>query len=64
MHDSQCERRFKARLCEVSLPLAAFTLNLSLLRASSVSKSHFTSSYKAYRDTYEQVYKDHVTIHK
>lgn len=31
-------------------PLAAFTLNLSLLKASSVLKSHFTSSYKAYRD--------------
>lgn len=34
----------------VQLPLAAFTLNLSLRRASSVSKSHFTSSYKACRD--------------
>lgn len=31
-------------------PLAALTLNLSLLKASSVLKSHFTSSYKAYRD--------------
>lgn len=34
----------------VQVPLAAFTLNLSLRRASSVSKSHFTSSYKACRD--------------
>lgn len=34
----------------VLLPRAALTLNLSLRRASSVSKSHFTSSYKACRD--------------
>ena len=35
----------------VHLPLAAFTLNRSLLKASSVSKSHFTSSYNACRGT-------------
>ena len=48
--DSRGNTVASAQIC---LPLAAFTLNLNLLKASSVSKSHFTSSYNACRDGHD-----------